>query len=1196
MSQINSFKSSNDIETLTGDAGGAVSSDALDNINLVGGTGVTTTGTPLTNTITIDITGGIDQVETLYVGKHGNDANSGENINEAKLTIQAALDVATADYAILVYPGTYYEDTINFTANYQTVTGVSQGRVRVEAVTSAISDFSTFTSCVLSNIFMYITGATSAVRCINGASGSLTLNDCLVSLDNASQAGISQPSCIYISGTSLLIVNNSTILYANTVSDGDGATAIKSAIVFSDSIALLLDKVISAVTTSGLSASTSFLVGTGTNAELRITDLILNITDADTTKVMGIAFYNIVSMDISDSSITAICGATNSAIAIGITDNTTVSSSHNDYSVTDAGGTSNSFSIGATSTMVSNFDSIIAADGLANLGTFTQVNSEATGSLTVTNAITAETFYTSVEAAAIAIEATTVEVGGTDANIDLKVTSKGTGKVVINDLNISDLTTGTLRSGATGDISSLADGAGGTLLIGKAGDVPIWANITSTSGSIGITNGANTISLESLGLNQSNVLYVGKHGNDTNDGLTIDKAFLTFGAALTAGSAGDVIRCLDAGTYTENLTGVANIDIYAPNATIVGVHTLNVLNTWEFSRAIVATSTTGFTFNEVGSAAYLRISRITVEGIGIGVVVINGRFFVDIERVLIDDGYFIGILTADVVESKFTEIIFSGAGAAFSFSAGSMTHIRGNAVENDGIAGNGLLFFSTGAGSPTIDGIIDSVNLEKFSNLTATTDARLIVGTLLGTLTEIGVSTVTVCGTERIDNIPIGATTPSTGAFTTLTATTGLTVTTGDATISSGLLALPTTSATVGQITINTVTYFHAFGTNNTFIGNGSGNYTLTTATNNVALGGSSLSSLTDGDYNSALGFGALNSCTSGSRNSCNGFNGLTLLTTGNYNTTVGSNVLFRLLTGSNNVGIGTDNGSGTGWSGQAYTSSESSNIVIQNSGVVGESNKIRIGTDGSGTGQQNATYIAGIYGVTPGGTKNIALIDSNHQLGSVATLAVASGGTGLATITDHSLMVGSGASDITPLAIGGTGVILQGSAAADPVWSTATYPGTAAIGTILVASAANVITTLAPSTDGYLLTDGGAGVAPTWKAPAPGGITWNEATGTTQAMVVENGYICNNAAQVVCTLPTTAAVGKTVRVSGSSSSGWKIAQNASQLIHFGTDTTTTGTTGYLESTEQYDAAELICITTNTTWNIVSAVGNITIV
>jgi len=55
-----------DIETITGDAGGAVGADALFNLNLVGGNNITTTGTPGSNEISVAVTGTTDH--TVQVG------------------------------------------------------------------------------------------------------------------------------------------------------------------------------------------------------------------------------------------------------------------------------------------------------------------------------------------------------------------------------------------------------------------------------------------------------------------------------------------------------------------------------------------------------------------------------------------------------------------------------------------------------------------------------------------------------------------------------------------------------------------------------------------------------------------------------------------------------------------------------------------------------------------------------------------------------------------------------------------------------------------------------------------------------------------------------------------------------------------------------------------------------------------------
>jgi hypothetical protein len=48
----------------------------------------------------------------------------------------------------------------------------------------------------------------------------------------------------------------------------------------------------------------------------------------------------------------------------------------------------------------------------------------------------------------------------------------------------------------------------------------------------------------------------------------------------------------------------------------------------------------------------------------------------------------------------------------------------------------------------------------------------------------------------------------------------------------------------------------------------------------------------------------------------------------------------------------------------------------------------------------------------------------------------------------------------------------------------------------------------------------------------------------------VDTLYIANNASRVVFTLPSTVAIGTILEVVGKGAGGWKIAQNASQLIH----------------------------------------------
>ena len=108
-------------------------------------------------------------------------------------------------------------------------------------------------------------------------------------------------------------------------------------------------------------------------------------------------------------------------------------------------------------------------------------------------------------------------------------------------------------------------------------------------------------------------------------------------------------------------------------------------------------------------------------------------------------------------------------------------------------------------------------------------------------------------------------------------------------------------------------------------------------------------------------------------------------------------------------------------------------------------------------------------------------------------------------------------------------------------------------------------------------------------------GLAWTEVTGTSQTAATGMGYIASNATLVTITLPSSAAVGKSVRITGKGAGGWRIAQNASQVIHFGNTDTTTGTGGRLDSTNRYDSVELICITANTDWVVASSVGNINV-
>jgi len=65
----------------------------------------------------------------------------------------------------------------------------------------------------------------------------------------------------------------------------------------------------------------------------------------------------------------------------------------------------------------------------------------------------------------------------------------------------------------------------------------------------------------------------------------------------------------------------------------------------------------------------------------------------------------------------------------------------------------------------------------------------------------------------------------------------------------------------------------------------------------------------------------------------------------------------------------------------------------------------------------------------------------------------VTQGGTGLSTVTDHGVMLGSGTGAVTPTAVGATGEVLIGQTDADPIWSNSPSVTNLTVATLLTMS-----------------------------------------------------------------------------------------------------------------------------------------------
>lgn len=169
--------------------------------------------------------------------------------------------------------------------------------------------------------------------------------------------------------------------------------------------------------------------------------------------------------------------------------------------------------------------------------------------------------------------------------------------------------------------------------------------------------------------------------------------------------------------------------------------------------------------------------------------------------------------------------------------------------------------------------------------------------------------------------------------------------------------------------------------------------------------------------------------------------------------------------------------------------------------------------------------------------------------------------------VAQHSSLVAGSANSVIGLPLT-NGQVLIGSTGAQPVPSTITA-GTG----ISITNAAGSITVNASGS----------------------GLKWSIITASSHQALVNEAYVANNAGLITFTLPAAAALGDAVAIKGLGAGGFKLALNTNQYIIFGKQVTTTST-GYIQTTNQYDTVMVHCITPPEIWSVTIAVGNFTYV
>ena len=271
--------------------------------------------------------------------------------------------------------------------------------------------------------------------------------------------------------------------------------------------------------------------------------------------------------------------------------------------------------------------------------------------------------------------------------------------------------------------------------------------------------------------------------------------------------------------------------------------------------------------------------------------------------------------------------------------------------------------------------------------------------------------------------------------------------------------------------------------------------------------------------------------------------------------TTLASNVVTSSLTSVGTINSGTWNGNtiAVGYGGTGATTIGANGTLAQSNGSI-------------------YTFTTATYPSTATTTGTMLRANGTNWLSSTSTFAD--------TYSASSLLYSNGANAVTGLATANSATLVTNSSGV-PAWTASMTNGQVLIGS----TGATPVPATITGSAGITVTNGAGTIT---ISGGGGGYIWTEVTGTTQSMSVNSGYISNNPAVVTLTLPATAALGTTLSIAGKGAGGWKIAQNAGQQIFFGSSSTTSGVTGYLQSTQQYDSIELLCITANTQWTVIT--------
>lgn len=275
----------------------------------------------------------------------------------------------------------------------------------------------------------------------------------------------------------------------------------------------------------------------------------------------------------------------------------------------------------------------------------------------------------------------------------------------------------------------------------------------SSTNSVTGTSHTHALSGVAASWTESKIFYVGKHGNDSNSGLSISSAKLTFASAIAAATALTpgafnkfTIMCLDSGLYSEDIAIPSYVHVNAANATLIGDHTLSeisILHAFMIKGSITKTGMAGYRGVLIASI----IELINTEN---GIILTSGDLDVDVKNITVEQG---------------TGVIINGAASKLYGYIGSisLTGNNGTGISCASSGGKVALTVSSISELVTTTGttaISVTAGNEVFCNvgrISADTAVNISAGSLYLYTTTMTGATTNTGGTYRYLTTAVGA-------------------------------------------------------------------------------------------------------------------------------------------------------------------------------------------------------------------------------------------------------------------------------------------------------------------------------------------------------------------------------------------------------------------------------------------------------